>query len=154
MTASVWSEDWPERLLMRAKQLGFSNVNALVSARAPATFAEIAKELGDDVAAAQVAMLLRHELEAADKAECLLRLTFIAAVRTHFPKGWDDGEDALFRRASVYANWLGWSGPEQEARAEAAWARFTTSCRPPRGWKPAHMADPILDAMFAEPEAV
>jgi hypothetical protein len=117
------------------------------------SFSELAKRLGDDVAPIQVEEFLIREGRDTEKdreiaMECLVRM-----MHEHNRRGWNRGKHAWFRQSSVLSNWLSMSildsseSPPFEDEKRAVWAALEQG-KPPEGWLPLSVSDPIILAAF------
>lgn len=151
--STVWSRGWGDWISQRLADHGFSSVHEMLLSRGGKAYDEIAAELGDDVAPAQVA--IHHLQTCADEghfvegaAECLAR-----ALISRLGKGWGVGPRSDYRIASALAEWVAdasYTTQTEIGRADfdAIKKALRDDVRPPRGWLPKDGQDPLIQRAF------
>lgn len=145
-----WSGDWQRRLNDRLTGLGFDSAEAFVLAREGNTFEQLTRELGPDVAPAQVEMMYLRECRDAGRmvqaaAECLAR-----TVIERFPRGWGVGVRLEFRTAGALAAWISdmKNDIDQSELGPGALDAVADALQkthpPPKGWLPKNGQDPMI----------
>ena len=148
MTGDAWIGDWRERLRTAVARKGMSSVTEFARSLPWATYEMLSKELGSDIAPAQMEALLQEEAAARGDVLSFLMDGLTRNLREYLPDGWGVGPEAEFRAARAYSMWVSSLGEELEARGREAWRRLR-SFQPPTGWVPT-ASDPLLEAAFSD----
>jgi hypothetical protein len=127
----------------------FSSVTDFADTRPAASYKELAKELGDDVAVVQLETLLRDEAKKRGRSERFARSSLVRLLREYCVDGWDSGDSFAFQAARAFASWVSTLGNGYEAAAERTWGLLKAR-RPPKGWCPDSPDDPLLKDVFGE----
>ncbi len=123
-------------------------MSALAEAHPTATTIELARALGDDVAATQVESALRAEAQETRALRKFARDLLAREVRQSFPAGWNASEQFTFERSRVYASWsFGVESFIDELTYDAVWSSLKQLA--PIGWLPDGPDDPIMERAFA-----
>jgi len=144
-----WDGDWEGRIYARVRAQDYSSVTGFADARPTATYGELARELGDDVAVVQLETLLRDEAKKGRFTERFARTSLVRLLREHCSDGWGSGAAFAFRAARAFASWVSTLGDEYESAAERTW-RLLKARPPAEGWCPDDPDDSLLKAVFAE----
>ncbi|MBN2530338.1 MAG: hypothetical protein JXR76_28375 [Deltaproteobacteria bacterium] len=149
----VWSGEWKKKLLERVESKGFKTIHEMLNARKGKTYHQIALELGEDIAQAQIVMT--HLQQCADEghfidgaSECLARI--IIEELTH---GWNKGFRVDYRTASAFGEWFSavvyteQSEMERKELDSVSTVLRNDVC-PPEGWLPEDGRDPLIQKAF------
>jgi hypothetical protein len=128
---------------------GHRTLTEFSDSRPQATYAELAGELGNDVAVVQAETLLRAEALRDGHFGRFARASLARLLREYLPYGWHVGERFDFQEARSFASWVSTLGVEHESEAREAWRALRESVRPPTGWKPSGSDDPLLTTALA-----
>lgn len=149
MRPNPWDGDWESRIYRGVRERDYSSVTGFADARPTATYVELAKELGDDVAVVQLETLLRDEARKGGFTERFARGSLVRLLREHCPDGWGSGDASAFRAARAFASWVSTLGVEYESAAERTWGALKAQ-RPPQAWCPESAEDAFLKQAFAD----
>jgi hypothetical protein len=131
------------------KQFGFDNVMEYAANRAGVSLVALAKELGsDDVAGAQIMLVLLDEAIRANTLSPLLRDLLLRALVQALPQGWKQplGDESQFFLAGAISDWYVelQDHLNQDATIEAGRDLLETEL--PNGWLPNSPDDPVIVA--------
>jgi hypothetical protein len=147
--ANPWDGDWEKRIYDRVRARNFASLTEFADAQPHASYRELTKDLGDDVAIVQLETLLRDEAKKHGRAERFARSSLVRLLREYCADGWDCGDNFKFRAARAFASWVSTLGVGYESAAERTWG-LLKSRRPPKGWCPDNPDDPLLKDVFGE----
>ena len=148
MTHQPWIGDWRQRIAQRIGERGFNSVAAFDESAATATFGEIAKQLGDDVAPIQLSMLMREEAIERGQLDRFARSALVRFLADYLPTGWRRDKQYEYQRASAFADWIACLGEEYQASGERVWQAFLSAVDLDEGWRPTGPDDDRLRALF------
>ena len=151
--ADVWSPDWEKRLRERVRARGFGRVADYFAAHPLASYAELANDLGDDVAPIQVTRLQLSEARQEGTLRGAAMNVLLRVIRAELPNGWGripPGDDAEpdYLNASAFASWgapMKWAGVPDHVIA-AVGERLKDSAT--MGWLPRGTDDELITAVF------
>ncbi len=149
MSERTWHGDWLVRIYQRVSSRGFPSVAAFAEATQTATLVELARALGDDVAATQVESALRAEAQRTGELGRFARDLLARTIRWHLPKGWDDHEQFAFDRSGVYVDWPAGLNGLIDGTTCTALMDSLKRADIPNGWLPTGPDDPIIEHVFA-----
>jgi hypothetical protein len=144
-----WDGEWDRRIYERVRARDYSSVTGFAEARPGASYGDLARELGDDIAVAQLETLLRNEATKGGFVERFGRGSLVRLLREYCPEGWGSGNDFTFRAARAFATWVSTLGDEYQTAAERTWG-ILKARQPPQGWLPTSADDPFLKAVFTD----
>jgi hypothetical protein len=148
----AWQGDWKARLRERVEARGFADASSFLYANVGMDLVELAKLLGDDVAAAQLVQQALGEAVERGEVERLARDLLARELRRYLPNGWrhhSDGDEA-FARARAQGNWTATLRGIDDAACERVLDALNQPGAVPDGWQPFHGDDPLLVTIFAE----
>lgn len=148
----IWSGDWHAKIRSRLGILGCETVTDLMRKFPCLPYFKLARMLGKDVAAVQLAIMQFEEAKADGSIRQAVRDALVRAIHQHLKRGWGRGIRADFHTAGAYAEWLAALesrafAPELLPMGEAVW-RALEEGKPPAGWLPNDPDDPIITAAF------
>jgi len=151
--ADIWSTDWEQRLRERVQARGFDRVADYLAAHPLASYAELADDLGDDVAPIQVTRLQLAEAKEANVLREAAADVLVRVLRADLPEGWGRvpaGDDAEpdYLNASAFASWgapMKWAGVADDVVAGVG-AQLKARATP--GWLPMGPRDQVIVAAF------
>jgi hypothetical protein len=155
-----WEGDWEARVRARIRAQGYDSVFAFVAADPSAPLLVLAERLSevdtdDDphpVAADQLARLLRAEASEGGEVatEWMARRTLIGELQHYLPDGWRSTwtEENSSGASLAFAAWADTLDPGLNERALDILRALQHEARPPDGWLPEGVSDPILEAVF------
>jgi hypothetical protein len=151
--ADVWPKDWEKRLRERIRARGFERVEDYLAAHPLASYAELAGDLGDDVAPIQVTRLQLSEAKQGGNLRAAAKDVMVRVIRAELSEGWGrvpPGEEAEpdYLNASAFASWgapMKWAGVSDDVIA-AVGERLNASA--PVGWKPTSNEDAVVASVI------
>jgi hypothetical protein len=147
MTEATWAGDWRERVRQRILALGFEAPRDYGVARPRATFAELANELGPDVAPVQVESVLYEESLLGGYLLENARAALVRELLEIVPRDLKRGHALSFARSHAFAAWSSSMHEELAEAASRAWGRLVPGLS--ETWVPDGPEDPIVVAAFA-----
>lgn len=144
----TWAGDWRQRIVERVRGSGFESLTAFSDSAATSTFQEIASRLGKDVAPIQLAMLMRDEAVERGQLGRFARGALVRFLADYLPKGWQQGKEHEYERASAFADWIACLGEDYRAAGERVWKVFMSATNLTEGWKPSGADDDLLRGLF------
>ena len=151
----IWEGDWNTRVRERVRSNGSDSVLDLLDQHPCEPYFLIARRLGNDVAAAQVARMQFEEVDGPGGFRQAAIDALSREITEQLKRGWGVGKHVEFLTADVFAGWMALleyrvgSPPHILARGEAVWEELNR-IDPPQGWKPTGTDDSILVAAFAK----
>jgi hypothetical protein len=150
----TWVGDWRERIRERVQSLGSESVRDFLEHHPAEPYFKVARRLGNDVAAVQLARMQFEEAADQDEVRQAAMDGFSREILENLKRGWGVGKHADFRTASVYAGWMALlefraDAPDLRPKGDAVWISLT-AIQPPHGWLPSGPNDPIIQAAFAQ----
>lgn len=154
----VWGGDWRGRVVDRVSTKGFRSVSEFVASRPAQTYAELAIELGEDIAPVQVSRL--HLKEAHEEGAHAFREaskdSLVRFIRERLPLGWNRkpvGKEEFDHDFLNGAPWSTWataidevSPDDARAHEDAVWEQLQAHGRD--GWLPASSDDEVIRSVF------
>jgi hypothetical protein len=144
---NAWEGKWEERIYRYARGLGFQNLTDFAEARPQATFEDLARELGPDVAQVQLEVLLRGEALEGGRLKRFAMSSLVRTLREWLPEGWAVGERWDFNRARALAKWSSIVGSEYRGEVEAL-REALRSTKVEKGWLPESISDALIVDLF------
>jgi hypothetical protein len=149
-----WQGDWQLRLHAKLQSLGFTDLDAYLSANPGIGYVTLAESLGDaDVAAMQ---LYGEQIRRAARQGCMRDAAADSLARflaQHLRRGWGNGQHFWLRLASAFGDWK--TVIRQFSEIEPAHDHLDAvteaikAVNPPHGWIPRSGSDAILQSAFA-----
>lgn len=144
---TTWSKDWHTRVEDRVRQRGFSSVTQYAQNRIGVPLLELADELGpDDIAAAQITLLLIEEALRAGDIRNAARDLLVRQLRVALPAGWSNplNESTRSEVAGAIADWYSDLEDYIDRDNMRAAGRELLAAQLPLGWRPAAPDDAIV----------
>lgn len=145
---SAWEGDWKARLREKVKETGYETLISFAERNPKATFFELAKMLGEQVAPIQIQQLLSEAYYEQGQFARYIRSALAREIRHKMPEGWNTDESFDFKRASAFTDWEHGTPDEYEDFTEKVWEVFKNSSDIPEGWLPNGADDPIISQAF------
>lgn len=142
----VWQGDWRARLFGAVAGLGYGSLREIARANPKATFEELARMVGSDVAAVQVEEVLKQEAGESGLDE-FASDSLVRCLREFLPNGWPESGVQDFHFVQAFAVWGSLLGARYEAQARAVLSAFQ-GARLSRGWLPADSSDEAIVKVF------
>ncbi|HYV46288.1 MAG TPA: NUDIX hydrolase [Myxococcaceae bacterium] len=154
----AWRGNWLVRLRERVRDRGYTSVTAFAEARPTASLAELADELGQDIAGVQIHKVLVDEAERNHKMARLVRGTLVRKFRDWLPQGWPASLDPdveggdRFKVAAALGGWHSYSPIPYRDPVKRA-GDILMANPPPPGWYPKGPDDELLRMLIPDDEA-
>jgi hypothetical protein len=150
----TWIGDWRARIRERIHSRGSESVRGFLEHHPAEPYFKVARRLGDDVAAIQLARMQFEEAVDRDEVRQVAMDGFSREIVENLKRGWGVGRHADFRTAGVYAGWMALlefraDAPHLRPMGDAVWNSLK-EIQPPQGWLPSGPNDPIIQAAFAK----
>jgi hypothetical protein len=150
----IWSGDWHAKIRGRVHAQGCETISDFAKRHPSLPYFKLARLLGNDVAAVQLAIVHFEEAKASGCLREVAMAAFCRALHQHLKRGWNKGMRVDFHTAGAYAEWRAMLesrafAPELIPLGEAVWKALKDSV-PPTGWLPSGPDDPIVTAAFAK----
>jgi hypothetical protein len=147
-TTETWTGDWQNRIKLQVNKEGYENISSYLRASPNIPLFKIARNLGANVAAVQLAMIYFAEANEAGGVKSAARDVLCRVLHSNLRKGWNGGMHAERMMAGAYSEWLSTmefrSGlAELRQVAEHAWDALEKS-KPFIGWLPISPEDERL----------
>lgn len=144
-TTQTWTGDWQSRIKLRMQANGHETVASFLRANPNEPLFKIARTLGPDVAAVQLAIMYFDEALAQNALKPAARDLLCRVLHGNLRKGWNGGMHSNRMMAGAYSEWLSTmefrSGTAELRRfAEQAWNALEKS-DPSTGWLPSGVDD-------------
>lgn len=146
--SSVWHGGWAERVEQRVRAHGYESLTDFADGKPSATYAELAAELGVEVAPIQVVNLLCAEAVAHGSLEHFARASLVRYLRSRLPAGWGVGQDFDFHSAHAFATWRATLTNDYKSIAERVVVELRASPHVYQGWLPSEPDDVVLVDAF------
>lgn len=135
---------------MEAK--GFATVSEFARHNIGASYVQLARSLGDHVAAAQLEMLHFDEARKLHVVREMAKEYLARSILSTIKHGWNKGLHFNRMQANAASDWITAFEfrafmPELTERARAVWAALKENS-PPDGWRPTGPDDPYITAAF------
>jgi hypothetical protein len=121
----TWIGDWRQRIRERIHSLGTERVTDFLERHPAEPYFKVARRLGNDVAAVQLARMQFEEASDRDEVRQVAMDGFSREVVENLKRGWGVGP-----------------------KGDAVWNSLK-EIQPPRGWLPSGPNDPLIQAAFA-----
>ena len=148
MSNKEWEGDWVGRLEKRIRLRGFADAESFSEAFPTATYDELAKRLGDDVAPIQVEQVLRSLFIQKGRFDRFARSCLIRYLHEFLPEGWTETERFELRVAQAFGTWSGALGEEYDNQTDAVWDNLEEAAIP-KGWLPSGPDDKWVNEAFS-----
>jgi hypothetical protein len=158
----IWSADWRFKVYERLAERGFSQMSEWLAARPGATYAQLAAELGDDVAPVQVTRLQLAEAVRSGQLKEAAKDVLVRYLREGLPEGWGhmpkelEFSDLKFAQVAPFASWSSQMKEQAfdglSAIADSIWEGLQSITD--SDWVPRDANDPIISAIFDRAWAV
>jgi hypothetical protein len=134
--------------------LGHESVGNYLASHPAEPYFKVARRLGNDVAAVQLARMQFEEAVGIDGIRRAAMDGFCREIAENLKRGWGVGRHVDFRTAGVYAGWMALlefraDAPHLRPKGDAIWSSLK-EINPPQGWLPNGPNDPIIVAAFAK----
>ena len=148
----IWLGNWHAKIRGRIHAEGCETVTDFAKRHALLPYFKLARLIGEDVAAVQVAMMQFEEAKQAGLMREAAKDALSRGIHQHLKHGWNKGMHAKRMTAGAYAEWLSvlefrTLAPELLPMGQAVWDALVAS-NPPVGWLPTGPDDPIVAAAF------
>lgn len=152
----IWSSDWKTRLYERLAARGYTQVSEWLAARPGAPYAQLAAEMGDDVAPVQVTRLQLAEALRAGHLREASKDVLVRYIREAMPDGWrhkprgSESFELDFLQVAPFADWavrMDEAAPaEAAAFKDAVWRGLQAISD--ETWLPRDAHDPFIGEIF------
>jgi len=153
MSIPAWEGDWRGDLLDAVRSLGFQSLKDYASGKPAMTYEHLARQLGEvakrDFAPVQIEQLLRDNATTREEVEQFVKSSFVRHLRCLMPNGWGIGEDFVFHFSHAIGAWSS-RLPKKYAKHCEKLARTLLRIKPPSGWLPTSIDDPLIHQVFVE----
>jgi hypothetical protein len=140
----AWIGDWRKRIGERISARGYRSLTQFMDEHPTKSFLELARDLGEAIAAEQLIRMYRAEATGDPLAFLrFARSCLVRRVRWLMPAGWGDAKGEVGR---VYACWTGDVGEDHDAAAERVYDMMHVLA--PEGWLPDGPDDPVIEEAF------
>lgn len=148
-----WRGDWKARVRERLRGQGHSSLTAFAEARPTLALTDLARELGDDINAAQVFSELVVEAERGQWLTRLVRGQFVRELSQSLPEGWPSVMDdaSRFKIAKALGLWSTFTPETHQERVDRA-SDALLAAPPPAGWRPVGHDDALLLSLLPDEE--
>lgn len=148
----IWLGDWHAKIRGRLHSQGCETVSDFAKLHPLLSHVKLARLLGPDIAAVQVAMMQFEEAKATDSLRKTAKDALCRSLLEHIKHGWKKSIHASRMTGRAYAEWLVMLefralAPELLPTGQAVWDALIAS-NPPIGWLPSGPDDPIITAAF------
>lgn len=149
----IWGDDWRVKIRGRVRSLGCETIGDFLSRYPSEHYYKVARRLGSDVAAVQLAQMQFEEVADPSEFRQAAMDGIAREIVGHLKRGWGIGKHADFNTAGAYTGWMALlqfraNAPDQLPRGDAVWSEIR-AIKPPQGWLPSGPDDPIIKAAFA-----
>jgi len=150
----AWGGNWLVRLHERVRDRGYDSVTAFAEARPTASLAELADELGEDIAGVQIFQVLVDEAERSHRLTRLVRGQLVRELSESLPDGWPAvmDDEARLEVAIALGSWAAFTPVTHKERADQVMAALRAN-PPPPGWRPLGPDDELLRTLLPDDEA-
>ena len=90
-TTETWTGDWQNRIKLQVKEEGYENIASYLQASPNMPLFKIARNLGANVAAVQLAMIYFAEANEAGDVKSAARDVLCRVLHSNLRKGWNGG---------------------------------------------------------------
>ncbi|MCY2977823.1 MAG: hypothetical protein NTU79_04055 [Planctomycetota bacterium] len=141
----TWSTDWQDRIKLQVQDEGYCSISTYLKAWPNIPLFKVARRLGPEVAAVQLAIIYFSEAQNDDELKSISRDLLCRILHSNLRKGWKGGRHADRMMAGAYSEWLSTmelrSGLTELRRvAQDAWQALEKSL-PAHGWLPENAND-------------
>lgn len=148
----IWLGDWQSKIQERVRSVGCSTVSEFLHRHQNIAYFQVARLLGPDVAAVQLAMMQFAEAKRDHKVRTAAMDALCRALHVNLKHGWNKGLHAKRMMAGSISEWLAviefrGLAPELRTLGEAVWAALKLS-NPRIGWLPNGPDDGYIKAAF------
>src|SRR5438552_2966397 len=119
---SAWDGDWRERLSQGLRLLGHTSLLGYLKSNEVATFEELIKSLGGQLAPIQLLRVLREEANTQAAFDYYVRSTFVRRLREMCPLGWRRHRD--FDLVLAFTDWVAGLGDPYSSMAHTVLQRL------------------------------
>ena len=148
MAKDAWHGEWRTRIYTLLREKGFDSTTSYADTMPLVPVLELAEQIGSNVAAIQLEMLLFQEAQEHNSLPRFLRSLLVRRIREAAPEGWRKGDPKRFqfRLASTIASWQRVAGKViSEQEQEQIW-KAIRDADVQNGWLPDGPDDPVIVA--------
>jgi len=151
---SAWRGNWLVRLYERVRERGYDSVTAFAEARPTASWADLADELGQDIAGVQIHDVMVDEAVRDHKVPRLVRGSLVRELWERLPDGWPPTleEPHRIKVAMALGSWSACAPFKYQERVDRA-GDILMANPPPSGWRPQGPDDELLRTLLPDEEA-
>jgi hypothetical protein len=144
-TTQIWADDWQSRIKSRIQRCGYECTASFLQAYPNIPLFKVARVLGSDVAAVQLAILYFAEASNSNDIKTTASDLLCRVLHSNLRKGWNGGVHADRMMAAAYSEWLSTmefrtGTAELRQVAEHTWSALEKS-NPETGWLPRNFTD-------------
>lgn len=142
--------DWRGMVRSRCETLGFDSLTSLLEFYSDESYTRLGERL--ETVPVNIYVLQFEEAKNHGRIRDAVKDSFVRHVNGFFPDGWDNSQEAEFKRAGAV------SDPVADAKSIArlgeyidrirAVANLLFTKRIPDGWRPKNIEDPIIEEAF------
>jgi hypothetical protein len=145
---SAWEGNWQARVNERIKERGYETLISFAERNPKATFFELAKMLGEQVAPMQVEQLVSNAYYEQGQVARYFRSALARHIRRAMPEGWNVADNFDFRRVGALIDWENGTPDEYATFTENVKTVLKNANGIPKGWLPNGADDPIIVDAF------